>query len=434
MKSYFMPFALAALLTPVMAQAQNVETRVQTRVETQVETVVRSGAGQTGADISFDEVAFNATGNGKSEKEAIIEAYSTGMGRILRQLAGAQAEAEIGQKFRDDMDRDFNTFRRRYFTSDTAHNCSALDKANKPIAANDKKTPVAQFSCRADGTIKMLAVKNDFQRMMKSTERTLSNTLTFVVSAAEAKDPNGPYVADKLTSAFLGSGFKVLTGSAANKAIDQMLAAKDDPRTDKKDLPIDFSLAISTLEFSTFNYDASEQRLSGALTVRFKLLDMKGDTQVAAVPVNVTQSVRGPNSAALQTELRERLSNAAATEVGRQTSAAVINFQVSREADAAAEDRAKSGQKQYVIRVVGITTRDRRQLADLRNAIKSAVPDAVPEVNTAESNDSRVTLNFATSTAKLDTEDLLDKLFDAFKANKTFDAQYKGNNEFNVTF
>jgi len=293
---------------------------------------------------------------------------------------------------------------------------------------------VAQFSCRADGTIKMLAVKNDFQRMMKSTERTLSNTLTFVVSAAEVKDPNGPYVADKLTSVFLGSGFKVLTGSAANKAIDQMLVAKEDPRTDKKDLPIDFSLAIGALEFSPSNYDASEQRLSGALTVRFKLLDMKGDTQVAAVPVNVTQTVRGPNSAALQTELRERLSNAAATEVGRQTSAAVVNFQVSREADAAAEDRAKSGQKQYVIRVVGITTRDRRQLADLRNAIKSAVPDAVPEVNTAESNESRVTLNFATSAPKLDTEDLLDKLFDAFKANKTFDAQYRGNNEFNVTF
>jgi hypothetical protein len=58
----------------------------------------------------------------------------------------------------------------------------------------------------------------------------------------------------------------------------------------------------------------------------------------------------------------------------------------------------------------------------------------VPEVNTAESNESRVTLNFATSAPKLDTEDLLDKLFDAFKANKTFDAQYRGNNEFNVTF
>ena len=418
----------------VIAQAQNVETRVQTRVETQVDTVVRAGSSPTGADISFDEVSFNAIGNGKSEKEAVVEAYSTGLGRILRQLAGAQAEAEIGQKFRDDMERDFNAFRRRYFTSDTAHACKALDKSNKPIAANDKKTPVAQYSCRADGTIKMLAMKNDFQRMMKSTERTLSNTLTFVVNIVETKDPSAPYVADKLTSAFIGSGFKVLTGSAANKSIDQMLMAKEDPRADKKDLPIDFSLAINALDFTPFNYDPSEQRLSGALTVRFKLLDMKGDTQVAAVPVNVTQSVRGPNTESVKSELRERLANAAATEVGRQTSSAVVNFQVAREADTASEERAKSGQKQYVIRIVGITTRDRRQITDMRNAIKAAVPDAMPEVNTSESNDSRVTLNFATSVTKLDTEDVLDKLFDTFKASKAFDAQYKGNNEFAVTF
>jgi hypothetical protein len=434
MKFIKLSFVLLIGFLPIAAYGQNVETRVQTRIETQVETIVRPGSAQTGVDISFDEVAFNAVGNARSEKEAIVEAYSTGIGRILRQLAGAQAEAEIGQRFRDDMERDFNVFRRRYFSSDTAHNCRALDRSSKPIAANDKKTPVAQYSCRADGTIKMLALKNDFQRMMKSTERTLSNALTFVVSTSETNDANASYVADKLTSAFLGSGFKVLTGSAATKAIDQMLAAKDDPRTDKRDLPIDFSLAVSGLEFTRFSYDQSEQRLSGALTVRFKLLDMKGDTQVAAVPVNISQSVRGPNSEALRSELRERLSNAASIEVGRQTSAAVVNFQVARGADAAAEERAKSEQKQYVVRIVGLSSRDRRQLADVRNAIKSSVPDAIPEVNTSESSDSRVTLNFATGVARLDTEDVLDKLFDAFKSNKSFDAQYKGNNEFSVTF
>ena len=144
--------------------------------------------------------------------------------------------------------------------------------------------------------------------------------------------------------------------------------------------------------------------------------------------------MRGPNSEALRSELRERLSNAASIEVGRQTSAAVVNFQVARGADAAAEERAKSGQKQYVVRIVGLSPRDRRQLADVRNAIKSSVPDAIPEVNTSESSDSRVTLNFATGVARLDTEDVLDKLFDAFKSNKSFDAQYKGNNEFSVTF
>ena len=73
-------------------------------------------------------------------------------------------------------------------------------------------------------------------------------------------------------------------------------------------------------------------------------------------------------------------------------------------------------------------------MAELRAALKSAVPDALPEVNTGESNDTLVVINFTTANPKLDTEDVLDKLFDAYKANKSFDAKYKGNNEFSVTF
>ena len=66
---------LAGLSLAVPTWAQNVETRVQTRVETQVDTIIKSGSGQTGVDISQDEVSFNAVGAGKTEKEATIEAY-----------------------------------------------------------------------------------------------------------------------------------------------------------------------------------------------------------------------------------------------------------------------------------------------------------------------------------------------------------------------
>jgi len=402
------------------ALAQNVETRVQTRVETQVDTIVKSGGSSSNLDISYDEVAFNAVGNGKLEKEATVEAYYKGFSNVLRQLAGAQAESEIGQKFRDDLERDFNTFKRRYFTTDTMHNCRTLDRTNKLIPDNDKKTPVATYTCRADGTIKMLALKQDFEREMKSKERTLSNSLTFVLSTAETKDPSAPYVADKLASAFIGSGYKVLSQSGEEEAI---LEGK-----------VDFSLAISAIEFAEFSYSSNEQLLTGALTIRFKLFDIKNKTQVGSVPVTVKQSMRGANTDSVRVELREKLASAAAQDVGRQTASRVMNVQVSREADAKADARAASGQKQYLVRVVGISPRDRKALADLRAAIKAAVPDALPEVNTNESNDSLVTLNFATGNAKLDPEDVLDKLFDAYKANKTFDAKYKGNNEFNVTF
>lgn len=409
------------IIVTVPALAQNVETRVQTRVETQVDTVVKSGSAPTGTDISFDEVSFNAVGNAKTEKDAAIEAYSTGLNKILRQLAGAQAESEIGQKFRDDMERDFTTFKKRYFTSDTAHICRPLDRDNKPIPEKDKKTPVVAFSCRADGTIKVLALKQDFQRLMKSTERTLSNVLNFVVSYAETKNnPQGPYVADKLTASFLGSGFKVLSTSGEEQAI--------------LDDKVDYSLAISAIDFAQFSYSPNEQLMSGALTVRFKLYDIKNKTQVASVPVTVKQSMRGPNSDPVRAELQEKLANAAAQEIGRQTAAAVVNAQVAREGDAKAQARADNNQKQYVVKIVGISPRDRKQLAELRAALKSAVPDALPEVNTGESNDTLVVINFTTANPKLDTEDVLDKLFDAYKANKSFDAKYKGNNEFSVTF
>ncbi len=408
------------LLASTSVFAQNVETRVQTRVETQVDTIVKSGSSPSGMDVSFDEVAFNASGRGKVEKEAIIEAYYEGFNKVLRQLAGAQAESEIGQKFRGDMERDFDTFRRRYFTTDSMHTCRAYDRSNTLIKDNDKKTPVVSYQCRADGTIKMGALKQDFEREMKSKERTLSNALTFIFGKAETNDPAVELVTDYMGRAFIGSGFKVLSQSGEEEAI--------------LDGKVDFSLAINAIEFAEVSYSANEQLLTGALTVRFKIFDIKNKTLVGLVPVTVKQSMRGPNSDPARQELRDKLANAAAQDIGRQTATRVMNVQVAREADAKADARAASNQKQYVVRIVGINTRDRKALADLRAAIKAAVPDAMPEVNTGESNDTLVTVNFATTNLKMDPEDVLDKLFDAYKTNKTFDAKYKGNNEFSITF
>lgn len=411
---------LAGLSLAVPTWAQNVETRVQTRVETQVDTIIKSGSGQTGVDISQDEVSFNAVGAGKTEKEATIEAYYYQFKIILRQLAGVQAEGSIGQKFRDDMDRDFKTFRSRYFTTDTLHRCVSLDRSNKPIPDADKKTPVASYRCQADGSINMSALRLDFEKEMKSIEQKLSNSLSFIVGAPQVKDPQAPLVVATLSSTFTNAGFTVISASAQ----DEKLMQKE----------IDFSLAIEGIDFTQLSYSQNEQLLTGALTVRFKLNDLKNGVEASVRPATVKLSTRGVNSEALQADLRRNLANAAAVQIGRETAALVLKFQENKEAAAKAEERKTTGQKQYVLRIVGITQRDRKQLADLRNAIKSAVPDAVPEVNTAESNDTRVTLNFTTGVAKLDVEDVVDKLFDAFKSTKSFDAKYKGNNEFSVTF
>jgi hypothetical protein len=278
--------------------------------------------------------------------------------------------------------------------------------------------------------IKMLAVRTEFTKVMKSKERTLSNQLTFVVSAAEVKDPRGPYVVDKLKEAFTSSGFRVLSASAAEDEISKCIEST-------KACKIDFSLGIKAIEYNTPDYDPADQRMRGTITVRFDLNDVKGKTQVTSVPVSLNLTVSGPKTDSVKNELQEKLANAAATEIGRKTSASVVSFQVNRDDDEAAASRAKAGERQYILRIVGITPSDRRKVAVWRKAIRDAVPDATPEMNTAESNDTRVTIMFSTAD-KLQPDDVLDKLFetnDQTDKLKSFDAKYdSGSRTFTITF
>ena len=110
---------------------------------------------------------------------------------------------------------------------------------------------------------------------------------------------------------------------------------------------------------------------------------------------------------------------------------------MNRDDDEAAASRAKAGERQYILRIVGITPSDRRKVAVWRKAIRDAVPDATPEMNTAESNDTRVTIMFSTAD-KLQPDDVLDKLFetnDQTDKLKSFDAKYdSGSRTFTITF
>jgi len=379
--------------------------------------------------LAADEVPFRAVGEGKIEKDAKIEAYYTAVNRELAKLAGAQAEGDIGKKFHDDMSRDLDTFLKRYIMSDVQEKCVAIDSTGTTFDQLDpknKKKVATLFRCQVQGTIKLLALQTDFRELMKSTERKLSNQLIFTVSSNDVSDPRGSYVVDKLTSAFLGAGFKVLSGSA----VDDALAAKK----------IDFSLAIVDMQYSPANWDKDnkfwdpiEKRASGSLIVRFKLFDLKGNTQVASVPVTISDKMPGANVQDVADPLRDTLATAAAVEIGRQVSAAVVTFQASREKDQAATERAENGEKQYILRADGVTTRDRDKLKALREVIKTIVATATPEVDTSASNATSTTITFSTP-GKLDTEDMLDALFSANKSEKNFNAKYAGNNEFVVSY
>ena len=384
---------------------------------------------QVGTSFAADEKFVMATGEAKMERDAKIEAYYTAIIRELAGLAGAQAEGEIGKKFHDDMSRDPDTFLKRYFQSDLKEHCVTVTDKGVLVDPKVKKGSGFQVRCDVQGTLKLLALQNDYRDTMKSTERRLSNTLTFALSANDVADPHGSYVVDKLTSAFLKSGFKVLS----NEAVDEALAAKK----------IDFSLAIIDMQYSPARWNNDPQfwdksvkgsyRANGSLVVRFKLFDLKGSTQVASVPVTKTLSLTGAAEQDVIDPLRDQLASEAAAEIGRQVSAAVVTFQTSRDKDQAASERSQSGERLYTIRVDGVTQRDRDKLKALRDVIKSVVATATPEVDPSASNATSTILNFS-APGKIDAEDMLDALFAANKADKNFNAKYEGNNAFVISY
>lgn len=354
--------------------------------------------------LAEDERAFRASGVAATEQQAVVEAYYQGLVRELARFAGAQAEGEVGQQFRRDFERDFTNFRRRYFTPDTDHRC---------IPKGDRVT------CEVEGTIKVLALQTDFTKVMKNTERTLSNSLTFVLSAANAANNKAPVVVDKLTAVFLDAGNKVLSGSAINKAIAEH--------------KVDFALAVSEMSFSPVQFDPAEQKAHGSLTVRFKLNDLKGGTQVASVPVTVSDTVNGPSLEVVRDDLAFKLAGKAAVEIGRQVNGALVSFQVNRQENQAAAERVATGGHMYLVRLEGVAQRDRDKIRVVRETISARIPDGAPQVDPSQSTPTRVTLTFSTS-SKLNPDDLIDALYAAHSSINTFEATYAGNNEFLVHY
>lgn len=350
-------------------------------------------------------VPVRGTGVAETEAKATQEAYYGILSRALTRVAGNQAEGEIGAQFRRDFDRNFDGFRSRYFTPETDHRC-VLQQNGRHL-------------CEVSGTLKIAALQTDLRKIVKTTEATLSNKLVFILSAAEAKDERAAFVVDKLTGEFQEDGHRILTGSKANKAISSGT--------------VDFSLGIYEVTFTEFSYDKYDQRMSGALTVRFKLTHMKSGEGLATVPITVSTEVAGPSEAVLQPELTAALAAKASGEIARKVTENIITFQRESKSVAEAETRANSNQTLYVLRLNGLTQRDRKDIRAVRKMISAMFPDSKPSVDPSMSDDTRVTLTFATST-DIVPDDLLDELYAAYDQREQFAAEYVGGNEFIVRF
>jgi hypothetical protein len=351
-----------------------------------------------------DTAPFRASAVEASERQAVIEAYFQGLRGQLSALAGTQAQTDMGSGFRAEMERDFDGFRRKFFTADTDYRCGP--RGDRTI-------------CEVEGSVLVGAITAAMRNSIRTTEQTLSNSLVFAVTAANSKDPSAPLVIDKLTGAFATSGYKILSGSAVNQAIDKQ--------------QVDYSLAIQEVTFGPPAYITGERRAEENLTVRFALLDIRRKLQVAVVPVVASASVSGSDIASVQGELRGALAAKAAAEIARQANSAIVTTQQEHGTDQAAAQRRTSGQVLYLVELQGVAQRDRDRIREARDALTRAAPAAQIQVDPQKSSDSQVTIA-VTAPNGLPIDNLIDALYAAYPGSKSFEAISTGTNQIKVRY
>jgi len=250
-----------------------------------------------------DFVAVHETALADTQQKAVQEAYYAALERALTGVAWYQAEGEIGARVRGEFERDFDGFRQRFFMPDTDYRCAQRDNG--------------RYLCSVDGTLKFAALQLYIRQQIKPLENGPEKHLTFAVSAAKVKDPNKKFVVDQLSGAFASFGHRILMDSAANTAIARH--------------QVDYALGIYEVSFTDLDdpgaYDPYNLRLSGSLTVRFQLSQLKNGEMIANVPVVESGNEAGPNAALLKPKLVANLGKRAADEIARKVNAAVVSDQ-----------------------------------------------------------------------------------------------------------
>jgi hypothetical protein len=363
--------------------------------------VVTAGICFVGSARAADFESVRGHAVAASQEEAVKEAYFAILDRALTGLAGNQAAGAIGENFRRSFARDFDTFKSRYFSADTDFRCQPRDNG--------------RVACEVAGSMRRTALETDVRKAIKDTEQALSNSLTFVLSAAEAKSSQGDFVIDKLSGAFAAAGHRIVTGNEVDRAISSG--------------KVDFSLGVYEVTFSKFDYDTYDQRMTGSLTIRFKLNQPKTGRQIASLPVQVTSQIAGPSPDVLRAEIVSDLAAKAAHKIASKVNESVVTTQREQEADTAASRREASGQTLYLVRLNGIAKRDRSDIRAVRESISALYPDAVPTVDPEASNDTLVTVRFGTA-RKIVPDDLVDRFYASNADRGKFDAEYVGGNEF----
>lgn len=342
--------------------------------------------------------------SGADEAEATQDAYYQAFRGALGGVLGDAAAAETGEVFRRAMERDFEAFRNRYFSADTLVRC-----VPQPAGS----------LCEVDGSIDLAALRVDATREISSAG---GRSYTFIASAAETGDPRSSFVIDRLTGEFATYDHRILFGSSANRAI-----AENDAN---------FSLAIYEADFSAFDFDPNVRRLTGALTVRFRLNDLQSGEALSVTPVAVSDSVPGDNPSALEALLVESLSERAAAEIARVVNSEVISYGADRDAIAQAEALASTGEAMFSLRLVGANRRDaatRERLRQIRDILSTRLGFSDVATDFAASTESEIVVTFIAA-ADFPPDTIIDALYAKFDAEPSFYADYFGGAEYEVSF
>ena len=349
------------------------------------------------------------TGIGETKEYAIKEAHFFALERELTTLVGYQAEGEVGRWFRMAFDRDFDSFKKRYFTPNTGERRCTVNDSGKHV-------------CSIEGSLKLAALKADMRKVVKTKERMLSDDLVFFLSSADAVDATaeqGPkwkghanYFVDQLVGIFVRKGHRIIIGKKGLQAVD--------------DGKVDYGLEVKRIDFTDFRQ--GRDYISGVLRVLFRLTHMGSSTVLASIPITVNAEVQSDSEAVLVTELSRKVS----MQIALNVTETVITFQ-REQGGAAVQAEAKPGQETYFLRLMGLEQRDRKELKALRQSIRTMFPDSAPSTDPDQSDATQTTIAFSTVEA-VNCDDVLDYFYEAYNDLPGFDATCLGRNEFSLYF
>jgi hypothetical protein len=244
-----------------------------------------------------DYFAVRATAEGDTEESAVKDAYYFAFDRTLTGVAGY--EPKISARFRKDFEENFEEFKHRYFTPDTATRC-AREESGRHL-------------CEVDGAVQMRVLRADAATRL----RPLFAQPVVVLSAAKSADPRSQYIVNQLEGAFEKWGLQLVMEGMKGDSVEHNR--------------VDFSLGIYEVLLTNLDdpkaYDPYSHRLSGAVTVRFKLSNPKSGKELATVPVVVTGNEAGLYPEALKEGLKDQLGKRAADEIARNVNEAIVSYQ-----------------------------------------------------------------------------------------------------------